>query len=223
MAASEPCLAADPIFEGAAMAAACRWASVWLAGCVLASAAHADAPVDVAGVRYEPQLTLAGKRLRLNGAGIRYRAVFKVYTAGLYLGSRADSTDAVVSQPGPKRIHVVMLREIDANDLGRLFTNGMQDNATREEFAKSLPGTMRVGAVFAAKKRLLPGESFSVDWVPESGAQIMVNGKPMGETIAEPEFYNSLLRIWLGRSPADPLLKDALLGKPLQRPGSVEN
>lgn len=182
-----------------------------------------EAPIEVAGVRYEPTLSLGGQALRLNGAGIRYRAVFKVYTAGLYVGTKADTAEAVLAQPGPKRIHVVMLRDIDANDLGRLFTKGMQDNATREEFAKSLPGTMKVGAVFSAKRRLAPGESFSVDWLPGTGAVVRVNGKPMGEVIPEPEFYTSLLRIWLGRSPADALLKEALLGKPVQRPGSAEN
>jgi Chalcone isomerase-like len=178
---------------------------------------------DTAGVRYEPTLSLGNQTLRLNGAGIRYRAVFKVYTAGLYLGTKADTTEAVLAQPGPKRIHVVMLRDIDANDLGKLFTRGMQDNASREDFAKSLPGTMKVGAIFSAKKRMAPGESFSVDWLPDTGAVVRINGKVTGEPIPEPEFYNSLLRIWLGRSPADALLKDALLGKPLQRPGSVEN
>lgn len=189
----------------------------------LTAAWASDAPIEVAGVRYEPTLSLGGQTLRLNGAGIRYRAVFKVYTAGLYVGSKADNPDTLLAQPGPKRIHVVMLRDIDANDLGRLFTKGMQDNATREEFAKSLPGTMKVGAVFSAKRRLAPGETFSVDWVPGTGAVVRVNGRPMGEVIPEPEFYSSLLRIWLGRSPADPLLKEALLGKPVQRPGSAEN
>ena len=82
---------------------------------------------------------------------------------------------------------------------------------------------MKIGAVFSAKKRLAPGETFSVDWIPGIGTVVRVNGKPMGEVITEPEFYSSLLRIWLGRSPADALLKDALLGKPLPRPGSVEN
>ncbi len=36
----------------------------------------------------------------------------------------------------------------------------------------------------------------------------------MHDPIPEPEFFNGLLRIWLGKSPADHLLKDALLGKP---------
>ncbi|MEK8051487.1 chalcone isomerase family protein [Ideonella sp. DXS22W] len=169
---------------------------------------------DTAGVRYEPQLSLGGSVLQLNGAGIRYKAVFKVYTAGLYLTAKAPTTEAVLAAGGPKRVQVVMLRDIDANELGKLFTRGMQDNSPREEFARSIPGTIRLAEIFAAKKKLVAGDQFSVDWTPGAGTVVRVNGKPMNEPIPEPEFFNGLLRIWLGKSPADHLLKDALLGKP---------
>jgi hypothetical protein len=36
---------------------------------------------------------------------------------------------------------------------------------------------------------------------------------PQGEPFKEPEFYDALLRIWLGPNPADWKLKDSLLGK----------
>ena len=170
--------------------------------------------VELAGVKYAPGVQLAGSTLQLNGAGIRYKFVIKVYTAGLYLASKAATTEAVLALPGPKRMHVVMLRDIDANDLGKLFTRGMQDNAPREEFSKSIPGTLRLADIFSAKKKLVAGDSFSVDWVPGLGTTVLVNGKAQGDPVKEPEFFNALLRIWLGPSPADHLLKDALLGLP---------
>jgi hypothetical protein len=118
-------------------------------------------------------------------------------------------------------MHVVMLREIDANELGRLFTRGMQDNASREDFSKAIPGTLRMADIFSARKKLVAGDSFSVDWDPAIGTVVLVNGKAQGEPIREPEFFNALMRIWLGPSPADRLLKDALLGRPAQHPGSM--
>jgi hypothetical protein len=183
-------------------------------------AAQAQVPFDTAGVRYAATLNLAGAPLQLNGAGIRYKAIFKVYTAGLYLGEKAGTPEAVLAAKGPVRLHVVMLRDIDANELGKLFTRGMQENSPREEFIQMIPGTIRMGEIFAAKKRLLTGESFSVDWVPNAGTSVVVNGKPMGDPIRERAFFNGLLRIWLGKSPADHQLKDALLGKPPQRPNN---
>ena len=169
-------------------------------------------PVDVAGVKYEPTAQLGGARLLLNGAGIRYKFVIKVYTAGLYLGAKAATPDAVYAAQGPRRMHVVMLRDIDANELGKLFTDGMKKNSTREQFAKVIPGTVALGELFSARKKLVAGDSFSVDYLPGTGTTIVINGKGANEPIKEPEFFNALMRIWLGDSPADYQLKDALLG-----------
>jgi hypothetical protein len=170
-------------------------------------------PVEVAGVKYEPTAQVANTRLQLNGAGVRYKLVVKVYTAGLYLQGKAATQEAVLAAPGPKRLQITMLREIDGNELGKLFTRGMQDNASREEFAKSIPGTIKMGEIFATRRKLNAGESFAVDYVPGTGTLISVNGKQAAEPIKEPEFFSALMHIWLGKSPADVQLKDALLGR----------
>jgi hypothetical protein len=175
--------------------------------------ALAQSATEVAGVKYEPSVQVGSSRLQLNGAGVRYKAVFKVYTAGLYLGGKAATTEAVLAAPGAKRMHIVMLRDIDGNELGKLFTRGMQDNAPREEFSKSIAGTIRMSEIFSARKKLLSGENFSVDYVPGVGTTVLVNGKPQAEPIKEPEFFSALMRIWLGNNPADAQLKEALLGK----------
>jgi Chalcone isomerase-like len=168
---------------------------------------------DVAGVNYPNQIAVAGKPLLLNGAGIRYRFVVKVYTAGLYLPAKADTPEKVLEMAGPKRLQIQMLREIDGNTLGKLFTRGMEDNSTRAEFAKAIPGTLRLSEMFVAKKKLVAGENFTVEWVPGVGTNILVNGQQQGEPIKEPEFFQSMMKIWLGNKPADDLLKAALLGK----------
>jgi len=184
-----------------------------LAALLGAPLAQAQSTTEVAGVKYESAVQIGNARLLLNGAGIRYKAIFKVYTAGLYLGAKAATTEAVLAAPGAKRMHIVMLRDIDANELGKLFTRGMQDNSPREEFSKSIAGTIRLSELFSAKKKLAAGESFSVDYVPGQGTMVLINGKASIEPIKEPEFFSALLRIWLGHAPADAQLKDALLGK----------
>lgn len=169
--------------------------------------------VEVGGIRLPTSAQVAGGPLALNGSGVRYRFVVKVYAAGLYLGGKAATPEQVFAMAGPKRVHIVALRELDANDFGRLFTRAMQDNASKEDFSRSINGTIRMGEAFAAKKRLAVGESIGVDWLPGQGTQIMINGKPWGEPVKEPEFFNSMLRIWLGKAPVDEQLKEALLGR----------
>jgi hypothetical protein len=184
--------------------------SAWLLAAPLAAQAQTT---EVGGVKYENNEQLANSKLVLNGAGVRYKAIFKVYTAGLYLGTKVGTPEEVYAAPGPKRMHIVMLRDIDANELGKLFTRGMQDNAPREEFSKSIAGTMRMSDIFSAKKKLVAGEYFYIDWVPGQGTTVVINGKAAGEPIKEPEFFTALMKIWLGKSPADAQLKNALLGK----------
>jgi hypothetical protein len=173
---------------------------------------------QVASVKYDNTLQTANTTLVLNGAGVRYKAVFKVYTAGLYLTRKAGTTEAVLGTPGPKRMHIVMLRDINASELGKLFTRGMEDNAPKDEFSKSVAGTLKMSEIFFRIKKLNAGDSFSVDWVPGVGTTIVVNGKPAADPIKEPEFFSALVKIWLGQSPADANLKDALLGKPAPLP-----
>jgi len=178
----------------------------------LAQTAQAQT-TEVAGVKFANTLQVGNTKLQLNGAGVRYKVVFKVYAAALYLTDKATTPEAVLAAPGPRHLQIVMLREIDANELGKLFTKGMEQNAPREEFSKSIAGIMRMSDIFSSRKKLVAGDSFAVEWVPGTGTVITVNGKPEGAPIKEPEFYSALMKIWLGKSPADQQLKDALLGK----------
>lgn len=170
------------------------------------------ATVDVAGVKLDDTIELRGAKLELNGAGVRYKAVFKVYAAGLYLTKRASTPEEVMAAPGPKRLSITMLREIDSAELGKLFTRGVEDNSPKGEMSKLIPGLLRMSQIFSDQKKLLPGENFLIDWIPGTGTVITIKGKAQ-EPFKEPEFFNALMRIWLGPNPADWKLKDALLGK----------
>jgi hypothetical protein len=180
------------------------------AGLLMASA-HAQ--VTVSGVTYPETVDLRGGKAQLNGAGVRYKAVFKVYTAGLYLTKKSGTPEEVLAAPGPKRMQITMLREIDSSELGRLFSRGIEDNMEKAAFSKLIPGVMRMSDIFSKHKKLVAGDTFLVDWVPGTGTIITVKGVAEGEPFKEPEFYNALLRIWLGPNPADWKLKDALVGK----------
>lgn len=180
--------------------------------CLLAAGAMAQ--VNVSGVKYDESVDARGTKLQLNGAGVRYKAVFKVYTAGLYLTKKAATPEEALAAPGPKRLNIVMLRDIDSGELGKLFSRGMEDNMDKAAFSKLIPGVLRMSQIFSDHKKLVAGDAFSIDWIPGTGTVITVKGVPQGEPFKEPEFFNALLRIWLGPNPADWKLKDALLGKP---------
>ena len=172
------------------------------------------APVEIAGVKLDDSIDFQNTKLQLNGAGIRYKAIFKVYVAALYLGKKVATPEEVYAAPGPKRMSITLLRDIDSKELGKSFTKAFEENAPKAEMSKLIPGLIQQGQIFADQKKLLTGENFTIDWVPGTGTIITVKGKQQGEPFKEPEFYNALMRIWLGPNPADFKLKDALLGRP---------
>ena len=182
------------------------------AALALPLASRATDTTEVAGVKFDNVVQVGSAKVPLNGAGVRYKAIFKVYAAALYVGQKATTTDAVLASTGSRRMHIVMLRDIDANELGKLFTKGMEQNSSREEFSKVIPGVIKMSDIFSQRRKLATGEFFTIDYVPGVGSTILVMGKPAADPIKEPEFFNALMKIWLGSMPADAQLKDALLG-----------
>lgn len=184
----------------------------------LASTAVQAQNVTLGLATFTKSVELADTALNLNGAGIRYRFGFKVYAAGLYLQSKVTTPEAALAASGPKRIHLVMLREVDGSELGKLFVRGIENNTPKgEDLSKIVPGTSRLGdafaQVFAGGKKLGIGETLTLDFIPGVGTVFSHNGKQVGDATKEPQFYVALMRLWLGQDPADRQLKEALIGQ----------
>lgn len=170
------------------------------------------ATLEVNGVKVEDSATVNGVKLQLNGVGTRYKGPFKVYVADLYSGKKFSSLEEMVAAPGPKRMTLTMVREVEAGPFGRLLTRGMEDNTPRTEMSKLIPGLIRMGEIFSAHKVLLVGDVITLDWIPGAGMVVTAKGKVQSEPFKEPEFFKAMMSIWLGPVPADFKLKDALLG-----------
>ncbi|MBL8329448.1 MAG: chalcone isomerase family protein [Rubrivivax sp.] len=167
---------------------------------------------DVSGVKIDDAVKVAGKDLRLNGAGVRTRAMFKVYAMGLYLGKKETTVDAVLASAGPRRITLVMMREVSGEDFGQAFMTGINNNTDKAEKSKIVNQMAKLGEVFVNVGGLKKGDTLNVDWLPERGTLIEMNGKLLSDPMPDQAFYNALLKIWLGDKPADSTLKPQLLG-----------
>jgi hypothetical protein len=179
----------------------------------LGCSAGALAAVEVGGVKLEESITVAGTPLQLNGAGVRYKGPFKVYVGDLYTSRPVRTLDELIAAPGPKRLSMTFLREINSAEFGKLLTRGIEDNVSRQELSKVIPGMIRMGDIFAANKSFQVGDVCYLEWDPAKGLSIWAKGKLQSEPINDPAFYRALMSIWFGQVPADWKLKDALLGK----------
>ena len=179
----------------------------------LSCAGPVAAAVTVGGFPYEEVVRAGSQDLKLNGAGTRYKLIFPVYAAGLYLAAPARTPAEVYAAKGPKRLKVSFVRETDATTLGKTMSQVMSDNLPREQFGKCIPGLIKLGELFADKKKMGVGEMFTVDEIPAKATVISINNKVAAE-ISEPEFFACLMYNYFGERPADAKLKLALLGGP---------
>jgi hypothetical protein len=186
---------------------------VLLGACLALFAAVGAAAVEVAGVKMDDTVRVGNRDLKLNGAGVRYKAIFKVYVAGLYLEGKKGTPADVLALPGPKRMTIVMLRDIGAEEFGNSFMAGIQKNSERAEKNKVITQLLKFGELFASIPELKKGDVLTTDWVPGTGTLLLLNGKKITEVIPDVIFYNMFLKIWLGEKPADAQLKKLLLGE----------
>ncbi|MBC3907745.1 chalcone isomerase family protein [Undibacterium umbellatum] len=186
-----------------------RLAGLALAMCMSVQASAAE----VAGVKFDESVQVGGTELSLNGAGIRYKAIFKVYAAGLYLKEKKTTVPEVLASAGPRRVTIVMLRDLSNEEFGRGFMTGIQQNTDKAEKSKMTMQFIRFGELFASVPELKKGDVMTNDWIPGVGTVVALNGKKMGDPYPDIAFYNALLRIWLGESPVDRSLKKAMLAE----------
>lgn len=171
------------------------------------------APVVISGVKLEDSIVLHNSKLQLNGAGIRYKAIFKGFVAGLYLGRKAGTAEEVFADAGPKRMSITMLRSIDSKEFSKVFIKGFSDNAAKAQMSKLVPGLLKMGQLLSDQVQFVEGDTIVLDWIPGTGTILTVKGKVLGEPFKDVEFYQALIGIWLGPTPMDPKLKEALLGR----------
>lgn len=169
--------------------------------------------VDIAGIKLPDTTQIGQQDLRLNGVGVRYKTVFKVYAAALYLSEKKTAVVDVLASGGAKRVSLVMLRDVSSNELSNGFLKGIRQNIDKDERAKLIGSMFKLGEIFALVPELTKGSVLNIDLIPKIGLSVSVNGKKLTEPIQDMALCNAVLKIWLGENPIDAQLKQAMLGE----------
>ncbi len=168
---------------------------------------------EVGGIKLDERTSLGASDLVLNGAGLRKRAFFKVYVAGLYLTEKRTSPQDVLALGGPKRVSITLLRNLSARELADALRDGIRENSSPEE-QQAVKG--RIDGLVAdllAVRQGRKGDVLTVDWLPDAGTLVALNGDVKGHAIPGDDVYQALLKVWLGDHPTSAGLKKALLGQ----------
>ena len=177
------------------------WAVLWVT---------AVGATEVAGVLVPETASLDSDQLVLNGAGVRKKFFVKVYVGALYLTRKQDTVEAVLADEGAKRISMHFLyKEVERDKMVDGWNDGFRNNLSDTEFGKL---QARLDRLNAMTETLRAGDMMRLDYVPGTGTSVWINDTEKG-TVPGADFHRALLKVWLGKAPADNALKQAMLGK----------
>lgn len=165
--------------------------------------------LEIANVDIANKVTVGGQPLTLNGAGIRRKFFFKIYIGALYLKSPLSATTQILDDPNPKRVHMHFLYdEVSSKKLTDGWQEGFENNLTESKMATLQERLTKFNNLFTDVRK---GDSIDFDFIPAIGVSVTINGQKKGG-ITGKDFNRALLSVWLGESPADSSLKEAMLG-----------
>lgn len=168
---------------------------------------------EIEGVRVEDQINASGGSLVLNGAGVRTKLAFiKLYVGALYLPKKMTETDAILKDPGAKRVAMhVLIDELTAKELIASLNNAIAANHIPAEIALIESRLRDLNRMMSAVGVLKKGATVVLDYAPAAGTRISINGEEK-LVIKGEDFFQALLRIWIGAKPVDGTLRRAMLG-----------
>lgn len=185
--------------------------AIVLATCVMSAPAWAT--VEVSGVKFEDSTQVGNQSLELNGAGVRTRFFFDIYAAGLYVNKKGSTAQGVLAQPGPKSMQVSLLMNLSGEEFASAMIKGFKANNSDADFIKFQGQLDTLKKLMLSVGEARKGSKIQINFLPGSGTRVLFNGQQKGADIPGEDFYDALLKIWLGSHPVDSNLKQALIGK----------
>jgi hypothetical protein len=175
---------------------------------MLAASTHhtTAAAAQLEGATLPDTLKAGDKTLKLNGLGLRKKAIFKVYVGGLYLESPSNDAGAILASDQAKAIRLHFLRDLKKGQLVEAFQEGFEANAKDKAAQK---------AAFDRMLALVPdvkeGSTVTFTYVPGKGTTLQVADKELG-VFEGKGFADAVFSIWLGPKPPSEDLRKGMLG-----------
>ena len=173
---------------------------------VLAGATLAQAR-EFSGVTMPDTLSAGGKTLKLNGVGLRKKAIIKVYVGGLYLEAPSRDAGAILAADTAKAVRLHFFRSVSKNQLADSLKEGFEANAKEKAAAQKA----NIDKLYGTLSDVKDGEAMTFSYVPGTGTTVSKGDKTIG-TIEGKDFAAALFALWLGPKPPSDDLKKGMLG-----------
>lgn len=186
-----------------------RWLSLLALAALTAGFSPTASAAECEGVKFADTVTVDGKKLVLNGLGMREATIFSVdvYVAGLYVEKKSKNPKELLDTSKPIKFVMKFVRDVSRDDVAGAYKESFDkapkatQKELKEEFDKLLSWMSGIKS----------GQQMEYTYIPGTGMEVKVKGKVMG-TIQGAEATRFFLNIWLGPKPPNKGLKTGLLG-----------
>ncbi|MCG7913175.1 hypothetical protein A3195_08950 [Candidatus Thiodiazotropha endoloripes] len=167
---------------------------------------------DVAGINLDERIERAedGVTLELNGAGVREKFFFDIYVAALYLPQKSNQGSEIVQSEAAARVEMRMLySKVEREKFVQGWNDGFSANLDERQLSQLAERLDQFNGWF---ETLTEGEVIELDYFPDRGTRVKIKGVEKG-VIPGVDFFQALLKVWLGERPVTKSLKQDLLGR----------
>ena len=134
--------------------------------------------------------------MSLHGIAIYKHYAHDIYAGAFYAQDHDKTPQAALNDPGPKRmLFLILSTSLPFQDL---IESGLKRNNAPKILKKEQVRLSQFLHILDRKYSV--GDVIVFDRIPKVGTQIMVNNLELG-VIEGDEFYDVLLKIWMGRQP----------------------
>ena len=160
--------------------------------------------IETDGVKIGDFTNVEGKNLVLNGYGFRKKFFVKVYLGALYLEKKSNSTEEILNMETKSiKMHFVY-KKVEKDKLKEAFREGFEKNGAD---LKSEEVNLFLNAF---NFDVVSGEEVDIHFQGEDIKLLYKNSEII--KITSKNLSDSIIKIFIGDSPADSSLKKGMLG-----------
>lgn len=173
--------------------------------------ALAAAAAEKEGVAHPDEVEVNGKKLVVNGLGVREATMFSVnvYVAALYVVEKTNDASKILDADEEKMLCLKFVRDVEKGDITEAWQDGFENNNDDDVVEKI---QSRIDQLNGWMTDIKDKESLTFTYIPGKGLEVKVKDEVKG-TIEGWDFARAFFAIWLGEDPPNEGLKTGLLGK----------
>lgn len=146
----------------------------------------------------------------LNGLAVEQQFNKDRYIAAVYSENLTDNSNALLDNNTPRRLEVRILADsLSARRFRNQWMEGIAINNSGDLLTRQADNMVTFANLFGG--RFYRGDHLSVAFAADTGTtSVALNGTPLGQ-VEDREFFNTLLRAWIGPVPPSSDYRDGLL------------